>query len=134
MFGGPDEEPELQQILRQFGPPWALRAATRNLRQAAALLEHCAGFLSVDTALMHLAAAMRVPEQIVIEAPTLNKTNLPHGRPFTRVDNPVVAGRNLDYYRYDGAGIKGTREELFRCMASVPVDQVLAAIETRLPA
>lgn len=134
LFGGPEEDAELKQALAESGPPFAVRAATRNLRQAAALMKQCAGFLSVDTALMHLAAAMRVPEQIVIEAPTLNKTNLPHGRRFTQVRNPAVAGRNLDYYRYDGAGIKGTREELIRCMASVRVEDVFAAVQSRLPA
>ena len=44
-----------------------------NLRQAAALLRHCKVFLSVDTSLMHLAAAAKVPRQIVIETPTWNK-------------------------------------------------------------
>ena len=44
---------------------------------------------------------------------------MPYGNPFTLVKNPVVAGRNLDYYRYDGGDIKGTREELLACMASI---------------
>ncbi len=134
LFGGPDEDAELQRALLQTGPPFAVRAATNNLRQAAALMKRCTGFLSVDTALMHLAAAVRVPEQIVIEAPTLNATNLPHGQRFTQVPNPAVAGRNLEYYRYDGRGIKGTDEELRRCMASVSVEAVLTAIQARLPA
>jgi ADP-heptose:LPS heptosyltransferase len=82
----------------------------------------------VDTALMHLAAAMKVPNQIVIEAPTLNATNLPYGNSYTLVKNPVIAGRNLDYYRYDGGDIKGTREELLACMASVKVEDVFATV------
>ena len=133
LFGGPEEDADLQNALKENGPPFAVRAATKNLRQAAALMKKCAGFLSVDTALMHLAAAMRVPEQIVIEAPTLNKTNLPYGQPFTQVRNPAVAGRNLEYYRYDGVGIKGTREELLRCMASVSAEAVFNAVQSRLP-
>jgi ADP-heptose:LPS heptosyltransferase len=133
LFGGPEEETELQRVVAQNGPRRAVRAATQNLRHAAALMEKCAGFLSVDTALMHLAAAMGVPEQIVIEAPTLNKTNRPHGQPFTQVPNPAIAGRNLEYYRYDGAGIKGSRAELLRCMASIRVEEVVAAVQSRLP-
>src|SRR2546426_628962 len=88
------------------GEDFALSTKTQNLRQAAALIEKCAAFLSVDTALMHLAAAMRVPQQIVIEAPTFNKTNEPFGQPYLLVKNPAVAGRNLDFYRYDGHGIR----------------------------
>jgi ADP-heptose:LPS heptosyltransferase len=132
LFGGPEEESDLQKVLAQTGPSVAVRATTKNLREAAALMKKCTGFLSVDTALMHLAAAMQVPEQIVIEAPTLNKTNLPYGNKFTLVPNPAVAGRHLEFYRYDGAGIKGTREELIRCMASVSVESVFAAVQSRL--
>lgn len=132
LFGGPEEEGDLQKVLAQTGPPFAVRAATRSLREAAALMKRCAGFLSVDTALMHLAAAVGVPGQVVIEAPTLNKTNLPYGNKFTLVPNPAVAGRHLEFYRYDGGGIKGTREELIRCMASVTVDSVFAAVQSRV--
>jgi len=68
---------------------------------------------------------MKVPNQVVIEAPTLNTTNKPYGNPFTLVRNPVVNGRNLEYYRYDGKDIKGTRDELLACMNSVTPEMVL---------
>src|SRR5262249_20439014 len=105
---------------------------TKSLRQAAALLKRCEVFLSVDTALMHLAAAMKVRKQIVIETPTWNKPIEPYGNPFSLVKNPAVAGRNLEYYRYDGRGIRGTKKELIECMASVTVDSVYSAVETAL--
>jgi ADP-heptose:LPS heptosyltransferase len=82
----------------------------------------------VDTALMHIAAAVKVPNQIVIEAMTLNATNLPYGNPFTLIKNPAVNGRNLDYYRYDGGDIKGTREELIACMAAVKIEDVFETV------
>jgi len=65
-----------------------------------------------------------VPGQVVIETPTWNKPIEPHGNPFTLVKNPAVAGRNLELYRYDGHGIRGTDSELIRCMGSVTVDAV----------
>jgi hypothetical protein len=71
---------------------------------------------------------MKVPKQIVIEAPTLNATNFPYGNAFTLVKNPAVNGRGLDYYRYDGGGIKGTREELLACMASVKTEDVFGIV------
>ena len=132
LFGGPDEEPELQQILAAHSSPTVVRARTKTLRQAGALMQRCTSFLSVDTALMHLAAAVRTPGQIVIEAPTFNKTNEPYRNPFTLVQNPAVHGRNLEYYRYDGRGIRGTRAELIRCMESVTVESVAAAIDGAL--
>jgi hypothetical protein len=77
---------------------------------------------------MHLAAAMRVPGQIVIETPTWNRTVEPYGNSFTLVKNPVVNGRGLDFYRYDGGDIKGTREELLTCMASIKIEDVFETV------
>ena len=131
LFGGPDEAKDHQVILAQANRDLVMEVKTRNFRQTAALLRHCHSFLSVDTALMHLAAAMKTPNQIAIETPTLNPTNLPYANSFTLVKNPVVAGRQLDYYRYDGGDIKGTREELLACMASIRVEDVFATV-TRL--
>jgi ADP-heptose:LPS heptosyltransferase len=134
LFGGPEEEPDLQQLLGTQNSPLVVRVRSETLRQAAALMQRCTSFLSVDTALMHVAAAVKAPGQIVIEAPTLNKTNEPYANPFALVRNPAVAGSNLEYYRYDGQGIKGTREELTRCMASVTVDSVVETLQSVLTA
>jgi ADP-heptose:LPS heptosyltransferase len=101
---------------------------TQNLRQAAALLKKCDAFLSVDTVLMHLAAAMNVRSQVVIETPTWNKPIEPYDHPFVLVKNPAVAGRNLEFYRYDGRGIRGSDEALQRCMALVTVESVFDVI------
>jgi heptosyltransferase II len=132
LFGGPEEEKDHQRIGAQTSPDQVLIAHTANLRQAAALLKQCDLFLSVDTALMHLAAAMKVPKQVVIETPTWNKPIEPYGQPFTLVRNPAVAGRNLDYYRYDGRGIRGSPAELLRCMTSVTVESVCQTLHRLL--
>lgn len=132
-FGGPEEEGDHEKIQKQAGGQNLFFPKTQNLRQAAALIGECDSFLSVDTSLMHVAAAMKVKNQIVIETPTWNKPIEPYANPFTLVKNPAVAGRNLDFYRYDGRGIRGSPEELRRCMASVTVEAVLAAVENVLP-
>lgn len=128
LFGGPEEAKDYQIVLAQSNQDLTLEAKTQDLRQSAALMKHCNAFLSVDTALMHIAAAVKIPNQIVIEAPTLNVTNFPYGNPFTLVKNPAVNGRNLDYYRYDGGDIKGTREELLACMASIKIEDVFETV------
>jgi len=128
LFGGPEEAKDHQVVLAQADLEHTLEAKTKSLRETAALMKRCNAFLSVDTALMHVAAALKVKNQIVIEAPTLNATNLPYGNEFTLVKNPVVNGRNLEYYRYDGGDIKGTREELIAAMESVKIADVFAAV------
>lgn len=132
LFGGPDEEADFQKIFAENAAPFVVRANTRNFRQAAALMKHCSAFLSVDTVLMHLAAAMKVRNQIVIEAPTLNATNMPYGNKFTLVRNPEIKGRHLEFYRYDGGDIKGTKEEMTRIMNSVTADDVFATVNAQL--
>ncbi len=128
LFGGPEEKEPHARIRREVPGTNLFMPESKNLRQAAALMKHCHAFLSVDTALLHLAAAMKVPNQVVIEAPTLNATNVPYANPFKLVGNPAIGGRNLDYYRYNGKPIQGTDEELIRLMSSVSVDAVEAAV------
>lgn len=128
LFGGPEEQADHEHILSQTTGTKVMHPPSKNIRQAAALLKRCSAFISVDTALMHLAAAMKVPNQIVIETPTWNKVIEPYNNPFVLIPNPVVAGKNLQYYRYDGRGIQGTADELRRCMASVSVDAVYDAV------
>jgi ADP-heptose:LPS heptosyltransferase len=132
LLGGPEEREAHSRIRAEVSGSCILVPETKNLRQAAALLYHCHAFLSVDTALMHLAAAVKVPNQIVIEAMTLNATNLPYGNSFKLIPNPAVNGRNLDYYRYDGGPIKGTDQELAAAMNSVEVATVREAVVTGL--
>jgi hypothetical protein len=68
---------------------------------------------------MHLAAIVKVPQQIVIESPTFNKTIEPYRRPYRLIKNSMVAGRNLEYYRFDGRNVQGTTEHLLACMKSI---------------
>lgn len=128
LFGGPEEETAHAKIIEAVWHSGALIPRTPDLRRAAALVGKCNVFLSVDTVFMHLAAATKVPRQIVIETPTFNKTVEPWHQNFVTVKNPAVAGRNLEFYRYDGADIRGTPEELQRCMASVTVEDVYRAV------
>jgi heptosyltransferase II len=132
LFGGPEEEKDHQQIQAQASVDQVLVTKTGSVRQAAALLRECDLFLSVDTALMHVAAAMKVPKLMVIETPTWNKPIEPYGHPFTLIQNPAVAGRNLEYYRYDGRGIRGSPAEVLRCMSSVTVESVYRNLEQLL--
>lgn len=132
LFGGPEELAAHERVKSETDPRRVFFPPTQNLRQAAALVKRCHAFLSVDTAMMHVAAAMHVPGQVVIETPTWNKPIEPYGNPFTLVKNPAVGGRNLDYYRYDGDGIRGTEADLAQCMASVTVDAALEAVSRAL--
>jgi ADP-heptose:LPS heptosyltransferase len=128
LFGGP-EEAAVHAELRAAGVPF-LEAGSRDLREAIALVGRCQAFLSVDTVFMHIAAAMGVPHQFVIETPTLNPPVYPRRDDWVLVPNPAVAGRHLQFYRYDGRDISGTPDQLRRIMDSVTVESVLERMES----
>jgi len=130
LFGGPEEERAHEQILAHTSPSHVFVVKTANFRQTAALLRTCDFFISGDTSLMHIAAAVKVPKLFVIETPTFYKPNYPYNRPFSLIRNPEIAGRNLQYYLYDGRGIRGTNEELRRCMASITPDSVYQTLRS----
>ena len=133
LFGGPEEKSENERLLHEVKSERLVAPKTRSLRIAASLMRHCETFISVDNALMHVAAAMKVPKQIVIESPAWGPTLSPYRRPYVLVENPAVHGRNLDYYRYDGAGIKGTPDELRRAMEAVSVDAASTVTVVAVP-
>jgi len=134
LFGGPEEKEENARIVAEAAHPNLFVPKTRSIREAAALMKHCEVFLSVDNAMMHFAAAMKVPKQILIESMAFGPTLEPYGRPYRLVKNPAVHGRNLEYYRYDGKGIRGTEEELRKIMEAVKVDEVFTALIETLDA
>lgn len=127
-FGGPDEAAAHAQLTRPLPPANLLIATTPGLRHAAALLRHANGFLSVDTAFMHLAAWARVPHQWVIETPTLTPTVYPPRPDWIKIHNPGIQGRHLDFYRYDGRPIAGSAESLEALMRQVTPETVCTEI------
>jgi len=128
-FGGPEEAEAHGELFQNLRGGRIHFAEAPSLRHAAALLGHAHAFLSVDTLFMHLAAAMAVPHQFVLETPTLNPCILPLRADWILIPNPAVGGRPLDYYRYDGRPIAGSPAEIRKLMESVSVAEVLGRVE-----
>jgi heptosyltransferase-2 len=131
LFGGSEEEKENEWLKERSGND-VIIAKTDSILTSAEIIRRCKAFVSVDTALMHLAAAVKVPNQIVIETPTFNKTVEPYGQRFILIKNQKVHGKNLDYYRYDGKGIKASRKEIIKIMESIAPEEVFNKIQGAL--
>lgn len=125
-FGGPEEAEAHAVLFRQLRGSRVHFPESPSVRHAAALLAHAHAFLSVDTLFMHLAAAVQVPHQFVIQTPTVNPPILPLRTGWHLIPNPRVGDRALEFYRYDGGPIRGTDAELRAIMAGVSAETVEA--------
>lgn len=128
-FGGPDEAEAHADLFQRLRRGRVYFPQSPGLRHAAALLAHAHAFLSVDTVFMHLAAAVQVPHQFVIQTPTVNPPILPLRDGWRLIPNAQVGDRALEFYRYDGGPIRGTDAELRSIMASVPAAEVVSILQ-----
>jgi len=128
LFGGVEEEKDNSRIISEINDKRIIIAKTKNINDCAAIIRRCKVFISVDTALMHIAAAMKVKKQIVIETPTFNKTVEPYAQRFILIKNPAVHGKNFRFYNYNGKGIKGDDDKIEKIMKSVRVEDVFKKI------
>ncbi|MEM2956105.1 MAG: glycosyltransferase family 9 protein [Candidatus Pacearchaeota archaeon] len=128
LFGGPEELKDNEYIRKKINNERVINIKTSNIRESAAIIKHCDYFISIDTSLMHIAAAMKVKHQIVIETPTFNKTVEPYKRRYILIKNPLIHGKNLEYYKYDGKGIKMDKKEIKKVMNSIKVKEVFKKI------
>lgn len=128
LFGGKDEEKENQQI-NSINSKRIFIVKSDNIKDSAALIQKCDFFLSVDTALMHIASAMKIKKQLVLETPTFNKTVYPYNQNFINIRNSRIVKDKLKYYKYDGRPIKATKEEIIRIMEGISVEEVYNKIK-----
>jgi heptosyltransferase-2 len=77
IFGGPDETAQMQELAKQL--PGMATTVTAPLLTTAAAIKHCALFLSNDSGLMHVAAAVGVPTYGLF-GPTDEVTTGPRGK------------------------------------------------------
>jgi heptosyltransferase-2 len=126
IFGGPDEAALKERLRDSMGHPGLIIAGT-TMRQTAALIEHCDLFISNDSALMHTAAAMKVP-CVVIFGPTNPKWVYPYGTSYR------IVRLNLDCSPcfYYSAKPLSCRRGNFPCIADLDVDQAIGAVQELL--
>lgn len=121
ILGGKDEVKLAEKIssLMQTAKPLVMVGKT-TIGQAAALIEQCTLFVSNDSGLMHVAAAVKTPV-IAIFGPTDPAKNAPFGNGNIVVRKGIACSPCLTY---DKDGCKCPA-----CMEAVTVDDVLDAIK-----
>jgi ADP-heptose:LPS heptosyltransferase len=129
---GSDEEKKENETISAVNPERIKIVDEKEIKKSAAIIGKCKIFLSVDTALMHIASAVFVKLQLIIETPSFNETVYPYNKKFTIIKNQGLKKDKLEYYKYDGEGIKAGEEEIKEIMASVSVDNVFEEIKKAL--
>jgi ADP-heptose:LPS heptosyltransferase len=131
LFGSKEEENENNEI-STTNPERIIIVKEEDIKKSAAILKKCVFFLSVDTALMHIASSVGVKNHIAIETPTFNRTVYPYNSKFLLIKNPGIKKGLLDYYRYDGKPIKAEEDEIKEIMKCVSTEAVFEEIKKRL--
>lgn len=122
VFGGPEEKNLGHQICDGVGQHCTSLCGKTTLREAVALIERCHLFVTNDSGLMHIAAALNVP-QIAIFGPTNHVTTAPASPESRIVRVPVPCSPCLKPECPEGH---------HRCMKAVTVDMVWSEVCAQL--
>jgi len=121
IFGGPGEEAMGHQLREHIGDRCANFCGKTSLREAMALIQKCRLFITNDSGLMHVAAALDVP-QVAIFGSTDHVTTSPRSDKSHIVKVPTLCSPCLK---------PDCPEGHHRCMDAVTVDMVFATISER---
>ena len=116
LFGSAGDRDSTDAVRRSAKIPILDLAGQTSLKEAMALMSRCRVFVSNDSGLMHVAAALGVPT-VAIFGSTNTVTTAPVGRRVAIVHKPVPCSPCL----------KQTCPTDFRCMAMIGVDDVYDA-------
>ena len=120
IFGGPAERDLGEEIARTASGSGLLNlAGLTQLEEAIALIGLCGLFITNDSGLMHIAAALDVP-LVAIFGPTDPRTTAPWSRRHVIVRKEGICCSPC---------LKRECDEDHRCMRSISVDDVLGAAE-----
>lgn len=119
VFGGPGDRDIGDRICADGGPHCRNLAGATNLREAVTLIERCDRFVTNDSGLMHVAAALDVP-LIAVFGPTDHTTTYPASRSSRIVREPVPCAPCMKRECPLGH---------HRCMREISPERVMGALE-----
>jgi len=128
IFSGPSDEETNQYIAGQLDDR-VLVIRESNLRRAMAMLKRCHVFVSNDSGLLHLGAAVGAP-CVALYGPT----DWRRLHPWT--DRHVVVRKDLPCmpcFYYSSRPLSCPANLDYACMRDITVDEVFAAVERLLP-
>lgn len=126
IFGGPDENELKENISKMVNHPNVVKVETENLSQSAAIIKRCNLFVTNDSSLMHVAAAMKKKVVAII-----GPTNRNYIYPWNAEHE--IASLNLECspcFYYSPKPLTCARTDIkFKCVKELGVDLVLELVE-----
>jgi heptosyltransferase-2 len=123
LFGGPEEDALKDSLRAATGlPEKVFPVTTAGIRQSAALMQRCRLFITNDSGLMHLAAALQVPT-VALFGPT----NPRWLRPWKCRSRVLRHESCPSCFRYSPTPQQCTEGGNFACIREVGVEEVLEA-------
>ena len=127
IFSGPSDKAANQFIMDNVKGRVVL-VEESNLRRAVAILRRCRVFLSNDSGLMHLAAAVDVPI-VALFGPTNWRRLHPWATPHTVVHKSLPC---MPCFYYSSRPLRCIAGIDYACMRDISVDEVFAAVQKLL--
>jgi heptosyltransferase-2 len=127
IFSGPSDETVNEYII-QHADERVVLVREPNLRHALAVLKHCRLFISNDSAVMHLAAALGVPVVALFGPTDWNRLH-----PWT--EHHVVVRKELSCmpcFYYSSRPLRCVANINYACLREISVDEVFGAVQTLL--
>ncbi len=125
IFGGPEENELKKLIAGTADNPSVITVSTDNLAQTAALMKKCGVFVSNDSSLMHIAAALQLKTAAII-----GPTNTAYIHPWKTEHR--IASLNLDCspcFIYSPRPLICSRDDVkFKCIKELEVDMVYKTV------
>lgn len=126
VLGGPDENELKEKIVNEVNSEFCSSVNTKNLAQSAAVIKQCDLFITNDSSLMHIAAAMK-RKTIALIGPT----NESYIHPWN-TEYKIVSLR-LDCspcFFYSPKPLSCSREDVkFKCIKELQVENVLSEVK-----
>ena len=125
LFGGRAERHLCEEVAHRMQGRCINLAGELSLSQTAAFIEKCEVFISNDSGLMHIAAALSVPV-VAIFGPTDHRRTAPYGERNTvvRLDLPCSP-----CYVFETRWFQCRNPYALECLRELSVDRVFGAIE-----
>ncbi|NOX19040.1 MAG: lipopolysaccharide heptosyltransferase II [Chlorobi bacterium] len=125
IFGGPEEDELKRDIQHRVEVEDIVDVSTRNLAETAAIMERCDKFVTNDSGLMHIAAALKLKVVAII-----GPTNENYIRPWKTTHR--IVSLNLacaPCFYYSPKPLKCSRDDKkFKCIKNLDVTQVYNAL------